>query len=158
MTKLAMCLTLVIPIPLATEQSSPPITRVSDVAYVGPWPPFALVEVSPPPTFIEFAVLQKDGMAWLAQTADNNSYVKRRGQGLRSLEQIKMCESKGDYGAVSKTRKFLGGYQFDQPTFDGAAPEGWAGVPPNEAPPEIQDQAAANLQAARGNSPWPTCG
>ena len=64
----------------------------------------------------------------------------------------------GVYDAVSPGGTYRGAYQFDQPTWDGAVsragfPE-WVGRPPNEAPAYVQDAAAAQLYAERGNQPW----
>ena len=155
MAKLAICLTLTIPIPLHTEQdyTTSPTVRIT---HAGVWPPPPFPPPSPPPTYYAWPIAPKDGQAWL----DRTSRVARGAgrSGTATLDQIRMCESRGNYGSVSGTGKFRGAYQFDQGTWDGAAPEGWAGVPPDEAPPEIQDEAAANLQAARGNQSWPTCG
>lgn len=53
-----------------------------------------------------------------------------------------------------------GAYQFNQSTWDGAVaragyPE-WSGRRASDAPPAIQDAAAAQLLSERGLSPWPT--
>lgn len=62
------------------------------------------------------------------------------------------CESGGDYGAVNPAG-YYGAYQFDQGTWDAYAPEGYAGVNPAEAPPEVQDAAAAAVPY----DAWPNC-
>ena len=155
MAKLMVCAMLAMPtqvVVLDATSLDPPVT----ISHTSVWPPPPWPARTPPPTWVAWEIGAPLGAP--TPPADNHSHVKRRGQGLTSLEQIRMCESRGDYGAVSKSGKFAGAYQFDRNTWDGAAPEGWADVPPNEAPPEVQDQAAATLQAARGNQPWPTCG
>lgn len=62
------------------------------------------------------------------------------------------CESGGDYGAVNPAG-YYGAYQFDQSTWDAYAPEGYAGTLPSEAPPEVQDAAAAAVPY----DAWPNC-
>ena len=67
-------------------------------------------------------------------------------------------ESDGNYGAVSPGGKYRGAWQFDQSTWDGAVaragyPE-WSGRDPATAPPGVQDAAASQLYAERGNQPW----
>lgn len=62
------------------------------------------------------------------------------------------CESGGDYGAVNPAG-YYGAYQFDQSTWDAYAPEGYQGTNPAEAPPEVQDAAAANVDY----DAWPNC-
>lgn len=67
-------------------------------------------------------------------------------------------ESGGNYQIVSPGGTYRGAWQFDQGTWNNAVanagyPE-WVGRPANEAPPEIQDAAAAWLYSMRGNQPW----
>jgi hypothetical protein len=62
------------------------------------------------------------------------------------------CESGGDYTAVNPAG-YYGAYQFDQSTWDAYAPSGYQGVNPAEAPPAVQDQAAANVPY----DAWPEC-
>lgn len=62
------------------------------------------------------------------------------------------CESGGDYSAVNPAG-YYGAYQFDQGTWDAYAPEGYAGTNPAEAPPEVQDAAAAAVPY----DAWPNC-
>jgi Transglycosylase-like domain len=62
------------------------------------------------------------------------------------------CESGGDYTAVNPAG-YYGAYQFDQQTWDAYAPSGYAGVNPAEAPPEVQDAAAASVPY----DAWPNC-
>lgn len=62
------------------------------------------------------------------------------------------CESGGDYGAVNPAG-YYGAYQFDQGTWDAYAPDGYAGTNPAEAPPEVQDAAAAAVPY----DAWPNC-
>ena len=74
------------------------------------------------------------------------------------LEAIAQCESGGDPSAIGGGGAFRGKYQFMQSTWDGVAPEGYAGVDPASAPESVQDQAAQNLLSQSGTSPWPVCG
>lgn len=62
------------------------------------------------------------------------------------------CESGGDYTAVNPAG-YYGAYQFDQGTWDAYAPEGYQGVNPAEAPPAVQDAAAASVPY----DAWPNC-
>lgn len=62
------------------------------------------------------------------------------------------CESGGDYGAVNPAG-YYGAYQFDQGTWDAYAPAGYAGTNPAQAPPAVQDAAAASVPY----DAWPNC-
>jgi Transglycosylase-like domain len=62
------------------------------------------------------------------------------------------CESGGSYTAVNPAG-YYGAYQFDQGTWDAYAPAGYEGVNPAEAPPAVQDAAAANVPY----DAWPNC-
>jgi hypothetical protein len=62
------------------------------------------------------------------------------------------CESGGDYTAVNPAG-YYGAYQFDQSTWDAYAPSGYQGVNPAEAPPAVQDAAAASVPY----DAWPNC-
>lgn len=62
------------------------------------------------------------------------------------------CESGGDYGAVNPAG-YYGAYQFDQSTWDAYAPSGYAGTNPAQAPPGVQDAAAAAVPY----DAWPNC-
>jgi hypothetical protein len=62
------------------------------------------------------------------------------------------CESGGDYTAVNPAG-YYGAYQFDQSTWDAYAPSGYVGVNPAEAPPAVQDAAAASVPY----DAWPNC-
>jgi hypothetical protein len=62
------------------------------------------------------------------------------------------CESGGDYTAVNPAG-YYGAYQFDQGTWDAYAPAGYQGVNPAEAPPAVQDAAAASVPY----DAWPNC-
>lgn len=70
------------------------------------------------------------------------------------LSSIRACESQGSGGYGADTGNgYYGGYQFDQGTWDAYAPPGYAGTNPAQAPPAVQDQAAANAP----RSSWPNC-
>lgn len=70
-----------------------------------------------------------------------------------SLDQIRQCESGGDYGAVSP-EGYGGAYQFDQQTWESVGGSG----SPASAPPAEQDKRAQMLLEQSGTSPWPVCG
>lgn len=67
-------------------------------------------------------------------------------------------DTAGGYGAVSPSGTYRGAYQFAQATWDAAvAGAGWAeyaGMPADQAPPWVQDAAAAHLYGVSGNAPW----
>lgn len=87
-----------------------------------------------------------------------------RGSAGGSVEDFLACtrahesDTAGGYSAVSPSGKYRGAYQFDQPTWDGAVARagypGYVGVPPDQAPVGVQDAAARQLYAERGNQPW----
>jgi hypothetical protein len=67
-------------------------------------------------------------------------------------------ESHGNYAAISPGGTYRGAWQFDQSTWNGAVaraghPE-WSNRDPAQAPPHVQDAAARQLYAERGNQPW----
>lgn len=72
-------------------------------------------------------------------------------------EQLRFCESSGDYNArtfFTVDENAFGAYQFEAPT--------WATVggfgSPGDAHPVEQDARARLLHAKRGRQPWPFCG
>lgn len=69
-------------------------------------------------------------------------------------------ESRGDY-SINTGNGYYGAWQFAQGTWDGAVtragyPE-WAGRSASDAPPAVQDAAAAQLYSERGSQPWAPC-
>lgn len=68
-----------------------------------------------------------------------------------NFERLRMCESGGDY--ARRGRRYFGAYQFAPRTWRSL---GYHGVP-NEAAPEVQDEAALRLQDRDGWRPWPAC-
>ena len=67
---------------------------------------------------------------------------------------IVQCESGGDYSAVNADSGAGGAYQIMPSTW---ALYGGTGLP-QDAPPEVQDQIAAEIYAAEGSSPWSCAG
>jgi len=65
---------------------------------------------------------------------------------------LRQCESGGNY-AENTGNGFYGAYQFTLSTWEEL---GYAGLP-SLAPPSVQNQAAARLQALRGWDQWPVC-
>jgi flagellar biosynthesis GTPase FlhF len=65
---------------------------------------------------------------------------------------LRQCES-GDNYSDNTGNGYYGAYQFSASTWQGL---GYSGLP-SDASPAQQDQAAQQLQAARGWSPWPSC-
>lgn len=60
------------------------------------------------------------------------------------------CESGGDYG-INTGNGYYGGYQFDSQTWDAYGDPAYGEA--NEAPPAVQDQAAASVPY----DAWPNC-
>lgn len=78
----------------------------------------------------------------------------------RILGCIRDHEQGADGYATETGNGYSSAYQFDQPTFDGAAeragyPE-WVGRRASQAPPHVQDDIAWQLYRERGLQPWPT--
>ncbi len=65
---------------------------------------------------------------------------------------LRQCESGGDY-TEDTGNGYYGAYQFSATTWHGL---GYPGLP-SDAPPAVQDQAAARLQARSGWGQWPAC-
>ena len=72
--------------------------------------------------------------------------------GAAASSSTAQCESGGSYTAVNPAG-YYGAYQFDQSTWDAYAPSGYQGVNPAEAPPAVQDAAAASVPY----DAWPNC-
>lgn len=71
-----------------------------------------------------------------------------------ALAKLRSCE--GAY--TSNTGNgYYGAYQFNMGTWRGNAPAAYANVLPSDAPPGVQDEAAATLYKRRGWQPWPAC-
>lgn len=87
-----------------------------------------------------------------AAPAPEESYGSTETSG--ALDQIRGCESGGDYGAVDPSGTYGGAYQFDQSTWQSV---GGSGDPASASPAE-QDMRAQTLLEQSGTSPWPTCG
>ncbi len=69
-----------------------------------------------------------------------------------AFEALRWCESGNDYG-IDTGNGYYGAYQFSPETWWGLGYEGY----PHEAPPEVQDEAARELQFLYGWGQWPGC-
>jgi hypothetical protein len=69
------------------------------------------------------------------------------------LKRIAQCESGGNPRAISRTGRYRGKFQFDQPTWEAAGGIG----DPAAAPESTQDRIALALYRKRGTAPWPNC-
>ena len=67
-------------------------------------------------------------------------------------EALRWCESGNDYG-IDTGNGYYGAYQFSAETWWWLGYEGW----PNEASPEVQDQAAMDLYDYSNWDAWPAC-
>jgi hypothetical protein len=94
------------------------------------------------------AALTAVAEAYTAETTTSTTTYS----GAAASSATAQCESGGDYGAVNPAG-YYGAYQFDQGTWDAYAPEGYAGTNPAEAPPAVQDAAAASVPY----DAWPSC-
>lgn len=73
--------------------------------------------------------------------------------GVPVLEQIKSCESGGDYTAVNASSGASGAYQFLDSTWQSlSASAGYSTAA--SAPESVQDAAALELYNAQGTTPW----
>jgi hypothetical protein len=70
------------------------------------------------------------------------------------LKKIAQCESGGNPRAISRSGRYRGKFQFDQPTWESAGGHG----DPAAAPESTQDRIALKLYRKRGTAPWPNCG
>ena len=66
--------------------------------------------------------------------------------------RLRQCESGNNY-RINTGNGYYGAYQFNLNTWHGLGYSGY----PHQAAPATQDQAAHELQADRGWSPWPAC-
>jgi hypothetical protein len=96
-----------------------------------------------------------DHVAWSYPSAIDNGLTESK------KEAIKLCESGGNYQAISPNGIYKGAYQFDQRTWDSVASR-WApflrGIDPRNVDPAWQDHMFYALYSERGAQPWPTCG
>lgn len=93
-----------------------------------------------------------------AETTAVTSYVATDPALPPFLQCALQAESGGDYSVVSPNGEYMGGFQFEQDTWNEAAmlagrPD-LVGVPPNEASPADQDTLAIALYQADGEQPW----
>jgi hypothetical protein len=88
----------------------------------------------------------------VAAHADVAASRPRPSAGSAALAALRSCESGGDYTSDTGNG-YYGAYQFARGTW---ASLGYRGRP-DQAPPAVQDQAAARLQSITGWSSWPAC-
>ncbi len=94
-----------------------------------------------------------------APTPSGNPYPNLTDPALNSfLSCVVQAESGGNYGAVSPNGRYMGVFQFAQPTWNTAAQVAGlgllVGVPPNQASRAEQDTVAVALFALDGQQPW----
>lgn len=102
--------------------------------------------------------------AWSSSATPTVAQAPRLGACNGDVECFLECtrahesDTSGGYAAVGGGGLYRGAYQFQQSTWDaavaGAGHDEWSGVPADQAPPEIQDAAAAHLYSVVGNRPW----
>lgn len=71
-----------------------------------------------------------------------------------ALSRLRSCE--GSYSS-NTGNGYYGAYQFNAGTWRANAPAAYKDTLPHNAPPTVQDQAAATLYQRRGWQPWPAC-
>ncbi len=82
------------------------------------------------------------------------------GPSAEAWERLRRCESGGNYGAVSRTGRYRGAYQFSQSTWDRIASARYphlVGIDPAAAAPADQDAMAIALYEIQGPGAWPVC-
>jgi len=70
---------------------------------------------------------------------------------------IRWRESRNNYQAVNSTGTYRGAYQFYQDGWDIFAVQvapAWVGIPPDQAPPDVQDAVALAAYLRLGARPW----
>jgi hypothetical protein len=78
-----------------------------------------------------------------------------------ALLRLRICESGGNYAAVSATGTYRGAYQFSRSTWNAVAAANFPnynGMDPAAAPPDVQDAFTRALYLQLGRGPWPVCG
>lgn len=76
-------------------------------------------------------------------------------------EQLRQCNSNGDYQHANPNGINFGAYEFRQTSWDDLARRHYpqlVGVNPSDAAPADQDRMAYALYEERGWRPWPSCG
>lgn len=87
---------------------------------------------------------------------ENTGAAGHNGSWSVNWDAIAQCESTGNW-SINTGNGYYGGLQFNQRTWDGAGGQDFA-PRPDLATKEQQIAMAERLYAARGVSPWPTCG
>ncbi len=75
-------------------------------------------------------------------------------------DQLRQCESQGNYRAYNPAGPYLGAFQFLQSTWDSVARRNYprlVGVDPRNAAPADQHRMAHALYEESGWRPWPAC-
>jgi hypothetical protein len=73
---------------------------------------------------------------------------------LAFLAQVRRCESRNNYAAISASGRYRGAYQFSVQTWRGVGGSG----DPAAASPAEQDRRALALLRLQGRRAWPVCG
>jgi hypothetical protein len=87
--------------------------------------------------------------------------ASRNGPSESAWAALRRCEASGNYSAVSRSGRYRGAYQFDQPTWNDVARRHHphlVGRDPAHASRGDQDMMAFTLYNMRGAQPWPVCG
>jgi hypothetical protein len=150
------------PPPTAAPTTAPPPTEPPTTTTAPAPPPTDPPAPEPDPTpeaEPEGTTAEATDNAVPATVAPDSSPHQAPGGG---WEQLRQCESGGDYTVHQRGGPGRGAYQFDQPTWDGVVARlgrsDLVGVSPADAAPADQDQAALQLYDERGSQPWPYCG
>ena len=121
------------------EEGGPPVPPVIDLSA----PPETTTTISP------------------TTTTTTTTAVASRLPTAAQWEQLRQCESNGDYTVRSANGSYYGAYQFNISTWDDVARRHaplLVGVLPSEASTQEQDFLAQKLWDERGRQPWPVCG
>ncbi len=101
---------------------------------------------------LQAAQAQQAAKAAQAQQAAQSAPAPAASSTSDDFARLRQCESGGNY-SDNTGNGYYGAYQFSESTWQGM---GFSGLP-SDASPGQQDQAAEQLQAQDGWSPWPSC-
>jgi len=149
--------------PAPTTTTTPP--PVLNAVQAPPQAPLAIIEAEAPTVTLATIVAFLDWLHRFLQALNRPPGYVDLGHGVYGpshLLAIRRCESRNDYGAVSRHRTFRGAYQFTVRTWNWTAARNGrydlVGVLPNEASPVDQDQMAVwNYEQRNPRREWPVC-
>ena len=152
------CRSTIDPTPPPTTAAAAPTTTTSD-AQTEITPPTTQPGSPPVPPQIDLS--EQPGPTTTTTTTTTTAAPAARLPTAAQWEQLRQCESNGDYTVRSSNGLYYGAYQFNISTWDDVAGRHaplLVGVLPSEASQREQDFLAQKLWDERGRQPWPVCG